>query len=230
MGKLWEKWCLLGGCSLSPYLFIICDEVLPNLIKRAEDNGHGLGIRCCRGTPLVSHLFFTDDSILFCTSVKLPYIMGWKLKRCWRFMRGDLGSVSTSKSLVLLLAQMWMLKPELVPKFVWFTEYSSHDKYRGLPTMVGRNKRRTFNVIKEKLWSKSRSWKGNLFSAGGKEVFIKVVAQAMPIYVMSVFQIPGNRNVPVNPICTCCKLEEETLEHTIFWCIEVSAIWKKTAL
>ncbi|KAK3221039.1 hypothetical protein Dsin_015009 [Dipteronia sinensis] len=38
------------------------------------------------------------------------------------------------------------------------------------------------------------------------------------------------RNVPVNYICHCCNLEEETLEHALFWCKEVSAIWKKTAL
>ncbi|KAK3220726.1 hypothetical protein Dsin_014696 [Dipteronia sinensis] len=26
------------------------------------------------------------------------------------------------------------------------------------------------------------------------------------------------RNVLVNPICHCCNLEEETLEHALFWC------------
>ncbi|KAK3225712.1 hypothetical protein Dsin_005574 [Dipteronia sinensis] len=64
------------------------------------------------------------------------------------------------------------------------------DKYLGLPTLVGRNKLLTFNEIKERVWKKVCSWKGDLFSFGGKEVLIKAVAQAIPTYTMSIFQLP----------------------------------------
>ncbi|KAK3182788.1 hypothetical protein Dsin_030074 [Dipteronia sinensis] len=64
------------------------------------------------------------------------------------------------------------------------------DKYPGLPTLVGRNKRHTFEIIKGKVWKKVRNWKGNLLSFGGKEVLIKAIAQAIPTYTMSIFQLP----------------------------------------
>ncbi|KAK3211629.1 hypothetical protein Dsin_016335 [Dipteronia sinensis] len=65
-----------------------------------------------------------------------------------------------------------------------------HDKYLGLPTLVGRNKRKMFNEIKERVWKRVRGWKGSMFSFGGKEVLIKAVAQAIPTYMMSIFQLP----------------------------------------
>ena len=51
----------------------------------------------------------------------------------------------------------------------------SHGRYLGFPTLVGKNKRETFNIIKKKVWSKLQGWKGNLFSKGGKEFLLKFV-------------------------------------------------------
>ncbi|KAL0007071.1 hypothetical protein SO802_008573 [Lithocarpus litseifolius] len=55
---------------------------------------------------------------------------------------------------------------------------------------VGRNKRITFNAVKEKLAKKLTGWKEKLLSKAGKEVLIKAVAQAIPAYTMSCFKIP----------------------------------------
>ncbi|KAK3199433.1 hypothetical protein Dsin_022848 [Dipteronia sinensis] len=66
---------------------------------------------------------------------------------------------------------------------------NSHDRYLWLPTLVGRNKRMTFNEIRERVWKRVGSWKGNMFSQGGKEILIKAVAQAIPTYTMSIFQL-----------------------------------------
>ncbi|KAK2658235.1 hypothetical protein Ddye_004768 [Dipteronia dyeriana] len=67
---------------------------------------------------------------------------------------------------------------------------NSQDNYLGLPTMVGRNKRRIFNDIKERVGNKLRSWKSNMFSFGGKEILLKAVAQTIPTYSMSIFKLP----------------------------------------
>ena len=51
-----------------------------------------------------------------------------------------------------------------------------HEKYLGLPSLVGKNKRNTFNDVKEKISKKLAGWKEKLLSKAGKEVLIKVVA------------------------------------------------------
>ena len=54
------------GDPLSPYLFLLC----------AEGQIHGVSI--CRRAPSISHLLFTDDSLLFAKPIR---------KRCKLFLR-----------------------------------------------------------------------------------------------------------------------------------------------
>lgn len=67
-----------------------------------------------------------------------------------------------------------------------------HEKYLGLPSLVRRNKRNTFNAIKEKLGKTFAGWKEKMLSKAGKEVLIKAVAQAIPIYTISCFKLPDS--------------------------------------
>ena len=65
-----------------------------------------------------------------------------------------------------------------------------HEKYLGLPSLVEKNKKNTFNEIKEKIRKKLVGWKEKMLSKAGKEILIKAVAQAIPTYTMSCFKLP----------------------------------------
>ena len=67
-----------------------------------------------------------------------------------------------------------------------------HEKYLGLPSLVGKSKRNSFNVIKEKLSKKLAGWKEKMLSKAGKEVQLKAIAQAIPTYTMGCFKIPDS--------------------------------------
>jgi hypothetical protein len=57
---------LRQGDPLSPYLFIICADVLSGLIEKAQQEKLIHGVKIVSAAPEITHLFFADDNLLFC--------------------------------------------------------------------------------------------------------------------------------------------------------------------
>ena len=69
------------------------------------------------------------------------------------------------------------------------TNESLSERYLGMPTEVGQSKMGTFKYLRDRIWDKVRGWMEKLLSFAGKEVLIKAVAQAIPVYLMACFDL-----------------------------------------
>ena len=58
------------GDPLSPYLFLICLEALNCQLQQATKSEAIRGFSLCKNGPKISHLFFADDTLLFCRATK----------------------------------------------------------------------------------------------------------------------------------------------------------------
>ena len=58
-----------------------------------------------------------------------------------------------------------------------------YEKYLGLSSLVGRNKKESFAHIKQQIWKKLQGWESKLFSEAYTEILIKAIAQALPTFI-----------------------------------------------
>ncbi|KAK3189020.1 hypothetical protein Dsin_028581 [Dipteronia sinensis] len=76
-----------------------------------------------------------------------------------------------------------------------------HEKYLGLPCFTGKNKRKIFANIVDRVWNRIKGWGEKLLSVGGKEVLVKAVIQAIPMYAMSMFRLPKGLIAEIQRLC-----------------------------
>jgi hypothetical protein len=70
---------------------------------------------------------------------------------------------------------------------------SQNQRYLSLPVHLGAAKSKEFAYLKEKIWRRIQGWKERLLSKEGKDILIKVVSQAIPMYAMSCFDLSVRR-------------------------------------
>ena len=133
---------LCQGDPLSPYLFLLCAESLSSLIRKAtiEDKIHGISI-CRRGSQL-SHLFFVDNNLLFCQATSA---------KCEQLIRVlQVYELSTSQQLNQERTSLFFSRntpphtQEHIKQLFGAEVIKQHEKYLGLPSLVGKSKRNTF--------------------------------------------------------------------------------------
>lgn len=60
-------------------------------------------------------------------------------------------------------------------------EIEEHEKYLGLPTFIGRKKRKIFYVVLEWIHKKLKDWKEKTLTKAGREVLLKLLSKPFPL-------------------------------------------------
>ena len=81
-------------------------------------------------------------------------------------------------------------RKEEIKDFLGVNEVREYERYLGLPTVVGINKKASLNYIKERVWNKLQGWKEKLLSQVGREVLLKAMVQAIPTFAIHCFLLP----------------------------------------
>jgi len=178
------------GDPLSPYLFILCAEVLSHMMKKAEQQGHIKGIKISNKSPPISHLLFADDSLFFCQA---------NMKSCLaikdiltQYERASGQKVNTNKSALHFGKRVQDTMKTSIRRTLQIHNDGGCNKYLGLPEQFGRKKIELFQYIVEKVREKTKGWRNRFLFHGGKEVLLKAIALAMPVYSMNCYKLPKN--------------------------------------
>ena len=130
---------------LSPYLFILCAEGLSSLIRRKKRDGLLPGVKITRGALTVSHLFFADDNFFFFRANinEASLIKHLLAVYCQAF--GQV--VNFNKSSISFSANVLDGVIRQVCDTLMVTDTTNHGAYHGLPSYIGRKKKRKSSAI-----------------------------------------------------------------------------------
>lgn len=97
--------------------------------------------------------------------------------------------INKDKSSVLFSPNTDQRDNNQVREELHISQEAKNERYLGLPVPIGKSRKKAFEYIKKNIWVRIQGWQEKLLSKAEKEVLIKAVAQAIPTYAMSFFDL-----------------------------------------
>jgi hypothetical protein len=176
------------GDPISPYLFVLCMDKLSHLIMHAVNVGDWRGIKAGRNGPMVSHLMFADDLLLFgeASEKQMKCVMDILNRFC--SLSGQ--EVSHEKTSILFSKNVNRGLKDRLLHLSGFRETYDLGKYLGVPLIGRAPKRADYQYLIDQVSNKLSIWKARQLSFAGRVTLAKSVLEAVPIYPMMTSKIP----------------------------------------
>lgn len=179
---------LRQGDPLAPSLFILAEEALSRGISSLYDQGKVVPFHTYRNCPIVSHLLFADDSIIFTNGSKSS-LKNW-MQFIIKYESSSGQKISRDKSCFIMAKKTTPARASIVSLATGFHRSTLPLQYLGAPLFKGAPKSAYFQALVDKVRKKLASWKTNLLSKGGKITLLQSVLSSIPIYTLSVLSPP----------------------------------------
>ena len=189
---------LRQGDPILPYLFLICMEVLSSMVKVANQEGSLTRVPTSKYGPYVSHLFFADDSLLFCMSTLTQWNHLTQLLQRYEATSGQ--KLNCNKTTIFFSKNTSHKDKKEIGEAAGIPINQRYDTNLGLPALVGQSRMAAFRNIKDRVRKRLQDWKLKFLSQVSKEILLKSVVQTILTYGMSVFLLPKTLCIEINSL------------------------------
>ena len=188
---------LRQGDPLSIYIFILRQEFLSRLLEKEFRHHNISGVKASVRGPAIMHVMYADEIILFSKACRRKATT-INCREIWCVNLVCFSGVFFSKHCqkqkcreIKQILQMKGLKKDSI--------------YLGAPLFLSKAPLKDFKFLQDRLEARLMGWHSKCLSWVGRSTLIKSVAQAIPTYSMSTFNIPDK---------ICDKLDAATKR---FW-------------
>ena len=189
---------LRQGCSLSPYLFVLCMNVLSLKLDKAMVERKFKVHPGCQKLSL-THLCFADDLMVFVEGSKDSVQGALSVFEEFEVWSGL--SISVEKSTIYMAGVSVDEKRSILTNFE-FAEGELPVRYLGLPLMTQAMRTQDYYPLLEHIKSKINSWTCRYLSYAGRLQLIISVFVSIVNFWISVFRIPSSCIKEVESICS----------------------------
>ena len=194
---------------------MICLEALNQQLQHVARLEVIRGFSLCRNGPRINHLFFANDTLLFCRASRGDLEAILQLLQLYEQASGQ--KLNREKTTVFFSKGITEERRMELEEFLGVNEIREYEKYLGLPDVVGRTKKESLNYIRERVWNKLQGWKERLLSKAGKKVLLKAVVQAIPTFAMSCFKLPKGLIQDINRLIRKLWWGQQGDQRKIHW-------------
>lgn len=140
------------GDTISPYIFIMCDEVLSYSLINAGQQKVMHGVPIGRQGVRISHLLFADNSLIFCKASVREW---WGVHTLLQQYKKALGQKLNRDNTALYFSKNTQTEAKTyLSNVIAVPTVQCYRKYLGCghPVMIGRGKSRSFHYILDSVW------------------------------------------------------------------------------
>ncbi|XP_013608089.1 PREDICTED: uncharacterized protein LOC106314815 [Brassica oleracea var. oleracea] len=159
------------GDPLSPYIFIMCSEVLSGLCRKAQEEKCLQGIRVATHCPSINHLLFADDTLFFCRTNPKNVSALLKILSLYETASGQ--RINPQKSGITFSHQAPLMLKENIKTELGIEKEEGAGKYLGVPEHFGRKKRDLFTAIVDRIRQRAVRYATRYLSSVGKMTLLK---------------------------------------------------------
>ncbi|CAN1279753.1 Uncharacterized mitochondrial protein AtMg00310 [Linum perenne] len=178
---------LRQGDPLSPLLFAICTEGLSHLLHLAVSHKHIHGIKLNSHCPVITHLMFADDTMLFLKATRPSLVHLKALFTRYQLLSGQ--RINYSKSSILFSKNVPRHLRIEYSRYLQIEILNASPNYLGAPCVVMKSKKETFRFLEDRVTTRLHSWKRQSLSPAGVHTLLTSVISGLPVHIMSCYRV-----------------------------------------
>ncbi|XP_023926387.2 uncharacterized protein LOC112037802 [Quercus suber] len=174
------------GDPFSPYLFILGQKVLSRMIEQEPTIK---GVKASIDGPAITHVMYADDIILFPKATRRD---ATKINECLDKYCSWLGQkLNRNKYGIFFSKLTHSLSRRPIKQVLQMKSLKQDAIYLGAPLFLSSTPSKDFKFLQDRLEAQLSSWRSKCLSWAGRCTLINSVAQTLPTYAMSIFNIPS---------------------------------------